>query len=87
VLHMATTAWCSPMANSPFCVMVIDVIGSSGLSLPDWNRPLVWIRRLPYLAILGEHNEVTGYSLFTIAQSKTMATDGGDAGPGLAWCY
>lgn len=48
---------------------------------------LSWIRRLPYLAILGEHhNDVAGYSLFTIAQYKTMV-NGGDAGPGLAWCY
>jgi len=50
------------------------------------TRSLVGIRRLPYLAILGEHKEVTGYSLFTIAQYKTM-TSGGDAGLGLAWFY
>jgi len=67
--------------------MVIDVIDSSGLSLSNWNQVSCLYPTRPLLAILGEHNEVTGYSLFTIAQSKTMATDGGDAGPGLAWCY
>jgi len=67
--------------------MVIDVIDSSGLSLPNWNQAYYLYPTPPLLAILGEHNEVTGYSLFTIAQSKTMATDGGDAGPGLAWFY
>jgi hypothetical protein len=52
-------------------------IGTGLLSVSDAS---------PTSPFLAEHNEVTGYSLFTIAQYKTMA-NGGDAGPGLAWFY